>query len=77
MKMIPLTSYIQNPDYEHNNSLILKNQWKEVACMVNADDILFIFEAQNGETGSSSIKFRNGVNLTVKETMVEISKLLA
>lgn len=70
---IKLHSFIQNPDYEESKAgLILNKQYKEMACMVNTEEILFVFEALNPAQGNSMIKFRNGELLTVKENLTDI-----
>lgn len=74
---LKLTSYVQNPDYEESKKgLILNNQWRETPCMINGEEIIFVFPAEKTSHGKSMVKFRNGTTLTMKETFKEISDLL-
>lgn len=74
--LIKLTSYVQNPDYDEANGLLLQNQMKELGCLVNSEEFLWVFPTLKSKQGNTAIKFRNGEILTMKETVDEIQALL-
>jgi hypothetical protein len=74
---IKITSYIQNPDYAANDTgIITKNAMVEQPCILNDEEILFIFPTNNTVVGKSQIKLRNGSILTAKESLDELEALL-
>jgi len=81
-KLIEVTSFIPNPNYDEQNGLLLKNRNLKMQCLMNVAEVNFIVKQINKDAPelkdvNSIVYFRNGHKMSLAETIEEIAEKAA